>query len=54
MFWLLEGNSTAMEGLSIQGQWPAAFFQSASARTAGFNGVDLSSVQQPRIIGDDH
>ena len=38
MFWLLERNNPATMGhLSMGGQWLAAFFQSATARTAGFN-----------------
>ncbi len=51
LFWLLERNNSAtMEGLSTQGQWLAAFFQSASARTAGFNSVDLSQYTQPALL----
>jgi len=51
LFWLLERNNSAtMEGLSTHGQWLAAFFQSASARTAGFNSVDLSQYTQPALL----
>ncbi|WP_394143232.1 TrkH family potassium uptake protein [Vibrio atypicus] len=51
MFWLLErGNANTMEPLSTSGQWLAAFFQSASARTAGFNSVDLAQFTQPALL----
>ncbi|MFA0373042.1 potassium transporter TrkG, partial [Vibrio sp. 10N.222.54.F6] len=51
LFWLLErSNPATMEDLSIKGQWLAAFFQSASARTAGFNSVDLSQYTQPALL----
>ncbi|GAJ77406.1 LOW QUALITY PROTEIN: potassium uptake protein TrkH [Vibrio sp. JCM 18905] len=49
MFWLLErSNPNTMESLPVAGQWLAAFFQSASARTAGFNSVDLAQFTQQR------
>ena len=42
LFWLLEHNNQETLGsLGLWQQWMAAFFQSASARTAGFNSVDL-------------
>lgn len=51
LFWALEkGNSETMAGLSVSGQWLAAFFQSASARTAGFNSVDLTHFTQPALF----
>ncbi len=51
MFWLLEHNNPATMGaLSNGGQWMAAFFQSASARTAGFNSVDLAQFGQPALL----
>ncbi len=51
MFWMLEHNNPATMGrLSTSGQWLAAFFQSASARTAGFNSVDLSQFGQPALL----
>lgn len=51
MFWLLERNNPeTMAGLSTGGQWLAAFFQSASARTAGFNSVDLAHYTQPALL----
>ncbi|AXT70300.1 TrkH family potassium uptake protein [Vibrio sp. dhg] len=51
LFWLLErSNPTTMESLPLSAQWLAAFFQSASARTAGFNSVDLSQFSQPALL----
>ncbi|MDG3085788.1 TrkH family potassium uptake protein [Vibrio hannami] len=50
-FWILEkDNSATMVDLSLSGQWLAAFFQSASARTAGFNSVDLTQFTQPALL----
>ncbi|CAE6891340.1 TrkH family potassium uptake protein [Vibrio sp. B1FLJ16] len=51
LFWLLERhNPNTMETLPLSGQWLAAFFQSASARTAGFNSVDLTQFTQPALL----
>ena len=51
LFWLLErSNSETMQGLTTNGQWLAAFFQSASARTAGFNSVDLTHYTHPALL----
>tara|TARA_Y100001956_G_scaffold82310_1_gene102689 strand:+ start:626 stop:1993 length:1368 start_codon:yes stop_codon:yes gene_type:complete len=51
MFWLLERhNPSTMANLETSGQWLAAFFQSASARTAGFNSVDLAQYTQPALL----
>ncbi len=51
VFWLLEHkNPATMANLSSTGQWMAAFFQSASARTAGFNSVDLAQFGQPALL----
>lgn len=51
MFWLLEHNNPATMGnLTAEGQWLAAFFQSATARTAGFNSVDISQLTQPALL----
>lgn len=51
LFWLLEKtNPNTMAELAPSGQWLAAFFQSASARTAGFNSVDLSQFTQPALL----
>jgi len=49
LLWLLERHNT-FSGLSFSGQWLAAFFQSASARTAGFNSVDLSQFSHPALL----
>ncbi len=43
---LLEFNSPAMEGLTISEKVCAALFQSVSARTAGFNTIDLSVMTE--------
>lgn len=51
LFWALEqDNQATMGGLTPGGQWLAAFFQSASARTAGFNSVDLALYTQPALL----
>ncbi|CAM2805437.1 TrkH family potassium uptake protein [Vibrio mytili] len=51
LFWLLErSNTDTMALLPESGQWLAAFFQSASARTAGFNSVDLALFTQPALL----
>ncbi|WP_367990173.1 TrkH family potassium uptake protein [Vibrio sp. NTOU-M3] len=51
LFWCLERNNMATMGpLDLSGQWLAAFFQSASARTAGFNSVDLTHFSQPALL----
>ena len=43
---LLEFNSPAMEGLTTSEKVCAALFQSVSARTAGFNTIDLSVMTE--------
>ncbi|NAW57436.1 MULTISPECIES: TrkH family potassium uptake protein [unclassified Vibrio] len=51
MFWLLEHNNPYTMGTLNPGtQWLAAFFQSASARTAGFNSIDLTQFSQPALL----
>lgn len=51
LFWLLEkSNPATMANLTPSGQWLAAFFQSASSRTAGFNSVDLAHFTQPALL----
>ncbi|TFH89910.1 TrkH family potassium uptake protein [Vibrio ouci] len=51
LFWALEqDNQATMGSLTPSGQWLAAFFQSASARTAGFNSVDLALYTQPALL----
>ncbi|OBT17034.1 Ktr system potassium transporter B [Vibrio sp. UCD-FRSSP16_10] len=50
-FWLLERHNMATLGnLSMSEQWLAAFFQSATARTAGFNSIDLSALTAPAML----
>lgn len=49
LLWGLERHNT-FSGLSFSSQWLAAFFQSASARTAGFNSVDLSQFSHPALL----
>lgn len=49
-FVLEQHNASTMGELSTSGQWLAAFFQSASARTAGFNSVDLAQFTQPALL----
>ncbi|PKG39657.1 TrkH family potassium uptake protein [Psychromonas sp. Urea-02u-13] len=51
LFWLLESNNpNTLAPLSSSDQWLAAFFQSASARTAGFNSIDLSQFSHPALL----
>ncbi len=51
LIWLLEHNNPKSLGdLSFGTQWLAAFFQSASARTAGFNTVNLSDFGEPALL----
>jgi len=48
-FFFLEQNKS-IAGESRIGQIVASFFQSVSARTAGFNSIDMSLVGQPMLI----
>ncbi|WP_232284252.1 TrkH family potassium uptake protein [Photobacterium sp. SKA34] len=51
MIWLLEHhNSHTLGPLNQSGQWLAAFFQSATARTAGFNSIDISQFTEPTML----
>ncbi len=51
LIWLLEHhNPTSLGDLPFGTQWLAAFFQSASARTAGFNTVDLTHFGEPALL----
>ncbi|MCW8333855.1 TrkH family potassium uptake protein [Vibrio paucivorans] len=51
MLWALErANPNTMADLSVGGQWLTAFFQSATARTAGFNSVDIGQFTQPALL----
>ncbi len=46
VIWLLERSNVATLGnLTFDNQWLAAFFQSVTARTAGFNTVDIAALQ---------
>ena len=47
LFFLLYGNSAAAEGASLGERLLVSFFQSVSARTAGFATVDLSAIGAP-------
>ena len=46
LLWVFERDNAAFAGLSGAGKLLAAFFQSCTARTAGFNTVDLSMLSQ--------
>ncbi|WP_252856830.1 TrkH family potassium uptake protein [Photobacterium angustum] len=51
IIWLLEHhNSHTLGLLNESGQWLAAFFQSATARTAGFNSVDIGKFTEPTML----
>ncbi|WP_236687988.1 TrkH family potassium uptake protein [Photobacterium angustum] len=51
IIWLLEHhNSHTLGPLNESGQWLAAFFQSATARTAGFNSVDIGKFTEPTML----
>ena len=39
-----------MEGLTLKGKVLASFFMSSSARTAGFNSIDLGKMQEGSVI----
>ena len=46
LLWIFEHDGAAFAGLSGPGKVLAAFFQACTARTAGFNTVDLSMLSQ--------
>ena len=48
--WLLERNSSSLAGLNAGEQLLAAFFQSVSARTAGFNTVDIALLNDATLV----
>ncbi|BBQ51324.1 Ktr system potassium transporter B [Aeromonas jandaei] len=51
IFWLLERNNPGTFGnAGIGGQLLAAFFQSASARTAGFNSIDIGQMVPASLL----
>ncbi|MDU6783359.1 TrkH family potassium uptake protein [uncultured Peptoniphilus sp.] len=49
-FFLIEHNSAAMEGLSFKGKVLSSFFMSVTARTAGFNTIDIGKMQEGSVI----
>ena len=49
-FFLIEYNSPAMEGLTLKSRILASFFMSSTARTAGFNTIDIGKMQEGSII----
>ena len=49
MFYFLEQQNT-LNGMTIQGQLITSFFQSITARTAGFNTVDFSVIGTPMLL----
>ncbi|MBU5670117.1 TrkH family potassium uptake protein [Peptoniphilus sp. MSJ-1] len=49
-FFLLEHNQVSMEGLDMKGKLLTSYFMSASSRTAGFNSLDLSKIQEGSVI----
>jgi len=49
MFYFLEQQNT-LNGKSLEGQLVTSFFQSITARTAGFNTVDFSLIGTPMLI----
>ncbi len=49
MFYFLEQQNT-LNGMGLEGQLITSFFQSITARTAGFNTVDFSMIGTPMLI----
>jgi potassium uptake TrkH family protein len=49
MFYFLE-QQNSLNGMEIEGQLVTSFFQSITARTAGFNTVDFSLIGTPMLI----
>lgn len=49
-YFILEHKSASMEGLSLKGKILASFFMSSSARTAGFNSIDIGKMQEGSVI----
>lgn len=49
-FFLIEYKSPAMAGLSLYGKVLSSFFMSVTARTAGFNTIDLGKMQEGSVI----
>lgn len=49
-YFILEHKNGSMEGLTLKGKILASFFMSASARTAGFNTIDIAKMQEGSVI----
>lgn len=49
MFYFLEQQNT-LNGMNLEGQLITSFFQSITARTAGFNTVDFSVIGTPMLL----
>ncbi|WP_071026513.1 TrkH family potassium uptake protein [Peptoniphilus raoultii] len=49
-FFLLEHNQISMNNLDLKGKILTSYFMSASSRTAGFNSLDLSKIQEGSVI----
>ena len=49
-FFLIEYRSPAMAGLSLKGKILSSFFMSVTARTAGFNTIDIGKMQEGSVI----
>lgn len=50
VYFLIENNSGAMESLTLKGKILSSFFMSVSARTAGFNSIDIGKMQESSVI----
>ncbi|AGH80613.1 potassium uptake integral membrane protein KtrB [Psychromonas sp. CNPT3] len=51
LFWFLEKDNMSTLGILSTGeQWLAAFFQSATARTAGFNSISVENLTHPALL----
>lgn len=49
-FWILENRHDMLAGMSFSEKLWVCLFQSVSARTAGFNTVDLTAMTEPGIL----
>lgn len=49
-YFLIENNSGSMESLTLKGKILSSFFMSVSARTAGFNSIDIGKMQESSVI----
>lgn len=50
LLFILESEGPAMEGMKTWEKWMAAFFQSATARTAGFNTLSFTSMTEAGLL----